>query len=1029
MFLKRVSMPVVLLLTLLLQFLPGTAFGPRPAAATSCDLAQFVADVTVPDGTIFGPGSSFVKTWRLKNIGSCTWTTSYSVVLTSGDQMGAPAVQNLPYSVTPGATVDVSVNMTTPSGNGHYRGNWKLRNASGYVFGVGGSASYVFWVDLYVNSSSTTGTSYDFVANYCSALWASGAGGLACPGSSGSANGFVVKVDAPQLETGSTSSTPGLLVGPQQVTGGWVKGFYPAFTVHSGDHFQTIINCAYNATSCYVNFRLDYQIGGGSIHNFFSFNERYDGLYFPVNVDLSSLAGQSVNFILYMADVSGHGTPSGDTAMWVGPKITGTGGGYIPPISPSSTCDKGAFVQDVTIPDGTTLNPGASFTKTWRIRNVGSCTWTTDYALIFAFGNQMGASSPMNLPSGVAPVVSGATADFSVNMVAPSTPGHYRSYWRFRNASGVQFGVGSGMITFFADIYVGSVGLTSSMTTITSDAPDASTPGQSVLVGVTVSGSSGTPTGTVSITGADSNCTITLTSGSGSCNVVFNSSGGKTLTAMYNGSSIYATSSDTESHTVSGVSPSTSTTSITTDNPDPSSPGQSVLVSVNVTGSGATPTGTVAITGSDSNCTVTLTSGSGSCNVIFNASGAKTLTATYGGDSNYTGSSDTESHTVGPAKAASATTITSHTPDPSVPGQAVVVSVTVNGAGAPTPSGTVDITGASTNCSILLSSSGSGSCSVVFNTAGAKTLTASYNGDASYATSSGTANHNAVKGSTTTSFTAPDPAPLDPSLPGQAFTVSVKVLGAGAKPTGTVSITGADINCTITLSNGTGSCNSVVFNTIGSPQVLTATYNGDGNYLSSTATLDHNVKNASTTVFNGDLPDPSNPGDGITVSVTVTGPGVAPEGVVAITGADTPCNITLTPGTGTGSCSVIFNTAGARVLTATYEGDPNYVGSTATTSHTVSRGVSTTAITLVNPAPSSANQSVSVTVTVTGSGVTPTGTVAITGASTSCTVTLSGGTGHCDVTFTATGAYTITATYSGDGNYEGGFITTPHTVS
>jgi uncharacterized repeat protein (TIGR01451 family) len=652
---RRISIPAAMLLVLLLQFLPGTVFAPQPAAAAYCDSAQFIADVTIPDGTVMAPGATFVKTWRLQNIGTCTWTTAYSIVFTGGDQLGAPAVVNMPYNVAPGASVDISVNMTAPLAAGHYRGNWKLRNASGYIFGVGGPANYLFWVDIYVNSTYTTGTTYDFVANYCSALWASGAGGLACPGTSGNTSGYVMKVDSPQLETGSVSPNPGLLVSPQQVAGGYIKAFYPAYTVQAGDHFQSIVNCAYGATGCYVNFQLQYQIGGGTIHTLWSFNERYEGLYYPVNLDLSSLAGQNVNFILYMADVSGYGSPSGDQAMWVGPKVVGPStGGYVPPITPPGVCDRGAFVSDVTIPDGTVMAPGTAFTKTWRIRNVGTCTWTTSYQLVYAFGTLMSSSSAYNLSSSVAPVAPGATADFSVDMVAPTTPGHYRSYWRFKNASGVQFGVGSGYVTFFADIYVsGSIGSTTSTTTITADTPDPSTTGQSVPVSVTVSGSSGTPTGTVSITGADTNCTMTLSGGSGTCNVIFSTSGTKTLTAIYSGNGTYASSSDTESHTVNNSGLATSTTVITADSPDPSNVGQTVTVSATVSGSSGTPTGTVSITGTDSNCTITLTSGSGNCDVLFNSAGGKTITATYNGNATYGTSSDTESHTVNSAIPAS----------------------------------------------------------------------------------------------------------------------------------------------------------------------------------------------------------------------------------------------------------------------------------------------------------------------------------------------------------------------------------------
>jgi hypothetical protein len=523
----------------------------------------------------------------------------------------------------------------------------------------------------------------------------------------------------------------------------------------------------------------------------------------------------------------------------------------------------------------------------------------------------------------------------------------------------------------------------------------------------------------VAITGADTNCTITLSSGSGSCNVTFNTAGPKTIKAKYSGNSTYATSSDTENHTVTAGT-NASTTSITGAVPDPSTPGQAVSVSVTVSGSGTTPTGTVSISGANTNCTITLSGGSGSCDAVFNTTGSKTITATYGGDSQYAGSSDTQSHTVTSASGASATTITSTIPEPSNPGQPVVVSVTVSGAGIPTPTGTVAITGADSNCSMLLGAGGTGSCSVTFNTVGAKTLKASYSGDTVYAPSSGTTSHMVVKGSTTTFITSDNP---DPSTPTQPVLVKVTVFGAGVAPTGTVVISGADVPCTLTLSGGTGSC-SVVFNTIG-PKTLTATYSGDSNYLGSASVPDaHIVANVSTTTITSHIANPSYPGDAVTVSFTVTGAGVTPTGNVTITGADglTP---TCTASVAVGHCMVTFGTAGAKILTATYEGDANYNASSGTASHTVDKGPSTTTITTVLPEPSAPNESVAVTVTVTGASVTPTGSVAINvlGAPTiTCTITLTEvvpgtGGGSCNVSFPTTGTYTITASYIGDGNY------------
>jgi hypothetical protein len=770
------------------------------------------------------------------------------------------------------------------------------------------------------------------------------------------------------------------------------------------------------------------------VQTFWSFNERYDGLYYRFNLDLSSLAGQSVNFILYTADVSGHGVPSGDRAEWVETKIAGngSGGGTYYPYYPS-TCNRGYFVTDVTIPDRTVLAPGTAFTKTWEIRNVGSCTWTTSYALVYVFGNPLGSASPVYLSSPVAP---GATANFSVNMVAPSVMGHYRSYWRFQDASGNQFGVGSGMITFFADIYVSSSGGTSSnatYTNITAHSPNPSAPGQPVAVSVTVSGSGPTPTGTVAITGADTNCTITLSGGSGSCNVVFNSNGNRTISAVYGGDIYNASSSASVIHTITTAT-TPSITTITGNAPNPSTPGQLVAVTVTVSGSIGTPTGTVAITGADGNCTITLTSGSGTCNVSFNSAGSRTITASYSGSASYAGSSATAGQNVN--KGPTATVITANTPNPAATGQSISVSATVSGAG-PTPTGTVAITGADTNCTFSLAS-GSGSCnSVVFNTAGAKTITATYSGDANYNGSSGTASETVVPAKLVPTVTITGDAP-DPSTPGVPVLVGVSVASTGVTPTGTVAITGANTNCTITLSpsapsTASGNCN-VVFNTTGA-KTLTASYSGDSNYTTGSDTDSHTVTpGPSTTVINSPLASfIVTVGQSVPVSVTVTGLGGTPTGMVTImNGANLLCTITLAGGSG--SCNGVFNNIGSPVLTANYMGDMNYAGSSsATVSGTVNPGTSVTAITSETPDPSNIGENVDVIVHVTGAGATPLGTVTITslsgGGNPTCNFPTIGGTGHCILVYTGSGSFTITATFTGDPNYNTSSATASHSVA
>lgn len=130
------------------QFVGGFATG-------TGDKAEFMADLTVPDGTVFEPNATFVKTWRLKNAGTTTWTTAYTVVYQSGDAMNAPASVALPASVPPGQTVDVSVQMTAPAEDGTYTANFLLANAIGQRFGLDPNGSQPFYVVIVVGQGGT----------------------------------------------------------------------------------------------------------------------------------------------------------------------------------------------------------------------------------------------------------------------------------------------------------------------------------------------------------------------------------------------------------------------------------------------------------------------------------------------------------------------------------------------------------------------------------------------------------------------------------------------------------------------------------------------------------------------------------------------------------------------------------------------------------------------------------------------------------------------------------------------------------
>jgi len=110
-------------------------------------VATFITDVTFPDGSIVSPGNSFIKTWRIKNVGTCTWNSEYALVFESGDAMSGPAYQQLTdIHIPPGETLDISVQLTAPDKPGIYRGDWKFRGPYGDIFGL--STGNPIWVEV-----------------------------------------------------------------------------------------------------------------------------------------------------------------------------------------------------------------------------------------------------------------------------------------------------------------------------------------------------------------------------------------------------------------------------------------------------------------------------------------------------------------------------------------------------------------------------------------------------------------------------------------------------------------------------------------------------------------------------------------------------------------------------------------------------------------------------------------------------------------------------------------------------------------
>jgi hypothetical protein len=115
------------------QYVPPTPPRYPVVQPQACNAAQFVRE-TVKDNTVFEPGETFTKTWRLKNVGTCTWNTGYDFVFASGDRMSGAKVTDLDQRVRPGEYVDLEVDLKAPSSPDTYTGYWKLRSDDGYDF-------------------------------------------------------------------------------------------------------------------------------------------------------------------------------------------------------------------------------------------------------------------------------------------------------------------------------------------------------------------------------------------------------------------------------------------------------------------------------------------------------------------------------------------------------------------------------------------------------------------------------------------------------------------------------------------------------------------------------------------------------------------------------------------------------------------------------------------------------------------------------------------------------------------------------
>jgi large repetitive protein len=562
----------------------------------------------------------------------------------------------------------------------------------------------------------------------------------------------------------------------------------------------------------------------------------------------------------------------------------------------------------------------------------------------------------------------------------------------------------------------------------------------------------GTPTGTVNFVGnAGLLCSATLNENSpdqASCTTTYGAAGADSVTAKYLGDTNDASSSSSPATAIS-IGEDPTTTSLASSDLTPVV-GETVTytaaVAANAPGTG-TPTGTVTFTNAANTtlCTETLneaSSDTASCSFVYTAPGTDSVTAAYAGDGNYSASSSNAANET--ISVAQTTTAISSSPSSPVVGQPVTYTATVApvAPGSGTPTGSVTFAGSAgalcTPVALNQSSPDEATCTTTYRSTQKDAVTATYGGDDNFAGStSAILTESIAPATTSTSLKVDDAKPVVGQTVTFTATVSVKAPG-NSTPTGSVTFAGnAGTLCTAPLSAKspyTATC-MTSYPAVGSDSVV-ATYDGDSNDMTSASPavgVSISADRTSTTLATTD----SKPviGESVTFTATVTpaapGSGTPTGTVTFATRAGPLCTTSLnqqSPDQST--CTTSFAGIGSDPVTATYDADPNFTGSSSgATGEAVTPAQTTTSLSATVSA-SVVNQEITFTADVnvtTPGGGTPRGVVAFTqkvGNKTSmlCTSSLSDATpdvATCTTSYATAGNRTVTATYLGSPEYTG----------
>ena len=762
-----------------------------------------------------------------------------------------------------------------------------------------------------------------------------------------------------------------------------------------------------------------------------------------------SVFGQPVTFTATVSAVgSGTGNPSGTVTFKDGGTPIGTGqlaGNGVATFTTSSLALGKHFIVASYPGDAGNFSPSESSPALSQIVNqANTSTSLVSNANPSVFGQQVtftatvtavgpGAGTPtgtVTFKDGGTPIgtgtLSGGTGTFSTSSLSVATHDVTASY------------DGNGDGNFAASQPLMAVSQIVNKAGITVAAPatghNPSVYGQSVTLSTTVSATrpgAGTPTGKVTFTVNDLaiGAPVTLAGGPVSLTTTSLPVGANQIAADYAGDDNFT--SGTFRYVVHTVNQAGTT--IDAPSVSPGSPvfGESVLLSTTVhaadPGSG-TPTGTVTFKdGGGPIGTGTLSGGVATLTTSALAAGAHSFTASYGGDTNFLGGTDSASWKQDIGRSATSVATPTSSLSPTVFGQPVTFTVAVSAVapGAGTPTGTVTFKDGVGPIGTGMLSGGVATLTTSALAAAVHEISASYAGNGSFTGSSGSSPLSQVVNPATTAAALVSDA--NPSVFGQpvTFTATMRTVAPGAgTPTGTVTFTDGSATMGTVGLDASGVATWTASSLITGAHAIVATYapSAGSNFVGSASSLAQAVDLAPTWITMSVSPGSSTYGQPVTFTATVASGIGTPSGSVTFTdGGNAIGSRSLAGGVATFTFAGL--SAGSHAIAAAYQGAGNF-GSSAGALHPaypVAQASTTTSV--ASSANPSSSPSVMLTATVSavapGAGI-PTGTVTFKDGATSLGVAALDAQGVATLpTSLAAGARTILAFYGGDANFIG----------